>query len=54
MNLLEVCALLLRLLQLSLEGSLGGGEGDDTAVEQLEVGAKPLELLHLLIRILGA
>ena len=54
MNLLEVCALLLRLLQLSLEGSLGGGEGDDAAVEHLEVGAKPLELLHLLIRILGA
>ena len=54
MNLLEVRALLIRLLQLSLEGSLRGGEGDDSAVEHLEIGTKRVELLQVFCRILGA
>ena len=54
MNLLEVRALLIRLLHLSLEGSLRGGEGDDSAVEHLEIGTKRVELLQVFCRILGA
>ena len=54
MNLLEVRALLIRLLHLSLEGSLRGGEGDDSAVEHLEIGTKRVKLLQVFCRILGA
>ena len=54
MNLLEIRALLICLLHLSLEGSLRGGQGDDSAVEHLEIGTKRVELLQVFCRILGA